>query len=70
MLKHDIELPSKIPGLLLEKHVKYLVSYGTDKDEYVRACLGFLFYCLNMWKSFMTKNYNYIDIEFLSLYLY
>lgn len=36
MLKHDIELPSKIPELLLEKHVKYLVSYGTDKDEYVR----------------------------------
>ncbi|XP_076299117.1 geranylgeranyl transferase type-2 subunit beta isoform X1 [Lasioglossum baleicum] len=35
MLKHDIELPSPVPDLLLEKHANFLLSYGTDKDEYM-----------------------------------
>lgn len=35
MLKHDIELPTSVPELLLEKHANFLLSYGTDKDEYV-----------------------------------
>ncbi|RLU17523.1 hypothetical protein DMN91_009758 [Ooceraea biroi] len=33
-LKHDIELPEEIPELLIEKHVNYLLSYGTKKDDY------------------------------------
>lgn len=35
MLKHDIELPKPVPDLLLEKHANFLLSYGTDKDEYM-----------------------------------
>ncbi|KAG7210282.1 hypothetical protein KM043_011826 [Ampulex compressa] len=34
VVKHDIEIPSSIPELILEKHANYLISYGTDKDEY------------------------------------
>ncbi|KAK0168901.1 hypothetical protein PV327_002659 [Microctonus hyperodae] len=30
----DVVLPSTIPKLLLEKHTDYLVSYGTNKDDY------------------------------------
>ncbi|KAG5306376.1 PGTB2 transferase, partial [Pseudoatta argentina] len=33
-LRHDIELPNNIPKLLIEKHANYLISYGTNKDEY------------------------------------
>ena len=32
---NDVQLPEKIPELLLEKHANYLVSYGTNKDDYV-----------------------------------
>ncbi|KOX67356.1 Geranylgeranyl transferase type-2 subunit beta, partial [Melipona quadrifasciata] len=35
VLKHDIELPASVPELLLEKHANFLLSYGTDKDEYM-----------------------------------
>ena len=31
----DVELPKTIPHLLLDKHTDYLVSYGTNKDDYV-----------------------------------
>ncbi|XP_043262727.1 geranylgeranyl transferase type-2 subunit beta isoform X1 [Colletes gigas] len=34
-VKHDIDLPNTISDLLLEKHVKFLLSYGADKDEYI-----------------------------------
>lgn len=34
ILKHDIEIPSTVPDLLLEKHAAYLHSYAMDKDEY------------------------------------
>ncbi|XP_012278113.1 geranylgeranyl transferase type-2 subunit beta [Orussus abietinus] len=30
----DVELPTTIPQLLLEKHAEYLISYGTNKDDY------------------------------------
>lgn len=43
-LKHDIELPSSIPELLMEKHANYLISYGTNKDEYVRIFLNLFCY--------------------------
>lgn len=35
----DIQLPNAIPQLLLEKHADYLISYGTNKDDYT--------YCMN-----------------------
>lgn len=44
-MKHDIELPSNIPELLLEKHANYLISYGTNKDEYVKIYFN-LFCCI------------------------
>lgn len=34
MLNRDIELPEEIPELLIEKHVSYLLSFGTKKDDY------------------------------------
>lgn len=41
MSKHDIEVPTSIPDLLLEKHANFLLSYGTDKDEYVSSIIIF-----------------------------
>lgn len=37
MLEHDIELPSLVPDLLLEKHANFLLAYDKDKDEYVSS---------------------------------
>lgn len=57
MLRHDIELPNNIPKLLMEKHANYLISYGTNKDEYVRTFFNFLtsrFFCMVI---IMTKIY-------------
>ncbi|XP_043278864.1 geranylgeranyl transferase type-2 subunit beta isoform X2 [Venturia canescens] len=31
----DVELPQTIPKLLLDKHSDYIVSYGTNKDDYI-----------------------------------
>lgn len=49
-MKHDIELPSNIPELLLEKHANYLISYGTNKDEYVRIYFNLFCYLINRIK--------------------
>lgn len=47
MLNRDIELPEEIPELLIEKHVSYLLSFGTKKDDYVRYCL-----CIYIFRIF------------------
>lgn len=31
----DVKLPDNIPDLELTKHINYIVSYGTNKDDYV-----------------------------------
>lgn len=51
MLRHDIELPNNIPKLLMEKHANYLISYGTNKDEYVRTFIHFFYLDFFIWKQ-------------------
>ncbi|XP_063991131.1 geranylgeranyl transferase type-2 subunit beta [Diachasmimorpha longicaudata] len=42
LLMKDVQLPGVIPKLLLEKHSNYLVSYGTNKDDYMYCMTEYL----------------------------
>lgn len=63
MIKHDIELPVSVSDLLLEKHAKFLLSYATDKDEYVSTIVFVLFTLFLFVTMYMIKDrcrqYNY-----------